>query len=152
MGGDPPLAGALPDCRDPYRQQSSWDTPAKDFEQGRLIGTLLSSPQWRILQRIWESFGQSVRSPSQHRSAAPPPTQFLLGCQVCIAFQSLSSPAPALIFLYPYSFSKSDSFRCLLHGGSEPTNSSNLTDADFDIPSQVWFLTLRARGLATCFR
>lgn len=111
-------------------------------EQGRLIGTLLFTSGEEFLQENLRKFWPVSEEPqSASQCSAPPPTQFsCFGCQVCIAFQSLSSPAPALIFLLPLQlFPKvTPSDACFMEG-LNPQTPSNLTDADFDIPSQVIF-------------
>lgn len=58
----------------------------------------------------------------------------LFRCQVCIAFRSLYSPAPALIFLLPLQlFSKVIPPDACFLEDPNPQTPSNLMNADFDI-------------------
>ena len=72
-------------------------------EHGMLVGTLPFTSGAELLQENLRKFWPVSGEPqSALQCSVPPPTQFsYFRCQVCIAFQSLSSPAPALIFLLP---------------------------------------------------
>lgn len=91
-------AGALFDCRIHTGNNRLGITPAKDraWNAYRNITILL----WcrTLTGEFATQWGAPVSIAVQPASSYP---ILLFGCQVCIDFQSLSSPAPALIFLLP---------------------------------------------------
>lgn len=98
----PPPAGALPDCRIHTGNNLLGILPAKgrSWHADRNITillwyTTLTGEFEKVLANQW---GAPVSIAVQGASSYP---ILLFRCQVCIAFRSLSSPAPALIFLLP---------------------------------------------------
>lgn len=111
-------------------------------EHGMLVGTLPFTSGAELLQENLRKFWPVSGEPqSALQCSVPPPTQFsYFGCQVCIAFQSLSSPAPALVFLLPLQlFPKVIPSDACFMEDLNPQTPSNLMDADFDISSQMIF-------------